>query len=80
MAARRFVPARSVRARPTGRARDVLRGDTVQVEVRKGAAHLEFEGRPKPPAAGETIAVCNPALEKRFRARVEGKGRVSVED
>jgi flagella basal body P-ring formation protein FlgA len=54
----------------------VKRGETVKVEVRQGGARLELEaqaesdGRP-----GERIAVRNPATQKRFVARVEGKGR-----
>jgi flagella basal body P-ring formation protein FlgA len=59
--------------------KEVVRGDSVTVEVRNGAAHLELEARAEASGAvGETIAVLNPESHKRFLARVEGKGRVSV--
>jgi flagella basal body P-ring formation protein FlgA len=59
--------------------RDVARGDTVLVDVRDGGAHLELEAQAEASgAAGETIPVLNPVSHKRFLARVEGKGRVSV--
>ena len=60
-------------------AKDVARGERVRVEVVEGAARLEFEGIAESSgSAGETIAVRNPDTNRRFRARVEGKGRVSV--
>jgi len=56
---------------------DVARGDTVRVEVRSGAACLEFEGEAQASGnAGQTIPVLNPQTRKRFQARVEGSGRV----
>lgn len=59
--------------------KEVERGETVLVEVFGGAAHLQFSGTAENAgAAGEMISVINPASHKRFRARVEGKGRVSV--
>ena len=59
----------------------VVRGDTVQVQVQRGGARLELEGRAEASgSAGETIPVLNPLTHRRFRARVEGKGRVSVEE
>ena len=79
------VLRRSVRAgtplRPEwlGGAKEVNRGDTVRVEVRSGGARLEMEGRAAAAGTlGETILVLNPATKRSFRARVEGKGRVSV--
>lgn len=58
---------------------EVTRGDRVRVDVFDGAAHLEFEGIAESSGlAGEVIAVRNPDSNRRFRARVEGKGRVSV--
>jgi flagella basal body P-ring formation protein FlgA len=60
--------------------RDVVRGDTVRVEVRDGGAHLELEATAEGSGAfGEIISVLNPISKKRFPARVEGKGRVSVD-
>lgn len=60
-------------------AKDVVRGDTVQVEVRNGEASLKLEAQAESSgAAGETILVRNPESHKCFRARVEGKGVVSV--
>jgi flagella basal body P-ring formation protein FlgA len=60
--------------------RDIMRGDTVRVEVREGGAHLELEATAEASGAfGEVIPVLNPVSKKRFPARVEGKGRVSVD-
>ncbi len=60
-------------------AKEVARGDRVQVDVFEGGAHLEFEGIAESSgAAGEMIAVRNPENNRRFRARVESKGRVTV--
>jgi flagella basal body P-ring formation protein FlgA len=60
-------------------ARDVARGDTVQVEVVAGAARLQVEGRAESSGAvGDRVVVRNPESGKRFPAVVEGKGKVSV--
>jgi flagella basal body P-ring formation protein FlgA len=60
--------------------RDVVRGEAVRVEVRDGGAHLELEATAEGSGAyGEIISVVNPISKKRFPARVEGKGRVSVD-
>jgi flagella basal body P-ring formation protein FlgA len=57
----------------------IVRGDAVTVEVQSGAAHLTLDGRAETSAAvGQRITVRNPETEKRFFARVEAKGRVSV--
>ena len=57
----------------------VVRGDTVTVEVFDGAAHLELPAvADGSGAVGENIAVLNPDSHRRFIARVEAKGRVSV--
>ena len=57
----------------------ILRGDAVTVEVQSGAAHVTLDGRAETSAAlGQRITVRNPETQKRFFARVEGKGRVSV--
>ncbi len=60
-------------------AKDVARGERVRVEVVAGAARLEFDGIAESSgSAGEMIPVRNPDTNRRFRARVEGRGRVSV--
>ena len=59
--------------------KEVMRGDTVRVEVVMGGARLEFEAQAEASGAiGDTIAVLNPVSKKRFPARVDGKGKVSV--
>lgn len=58
---------------------EIVRGDAVTVEVQSGEAHLTLEGLAETSAAhGQRITVRNPETQKRFYARVEGKGRVSV--
>src|SRR5581483_7332779 len=58
---------------------DVTRGDWVRVEVAHGDAHLELDGRAQASGRrGQMIPVLNPANGKKFSARVEGAGRVSV--
>lgn len=58
---------------------DISRGDTVRVEVHSGAAVLAFEGKAEAGGSvGQSIAVLNPDSKKKFQARIEGKGRVSV--
>lgn len=79
------VPRRSI---PAGAAlrtawleapKDIARGETVRVEVRNGGARLELEAQAEEAGStGDTIPVRNPVSKKRFPARVEGKGRVSV--
>jgi len=59
--------------------REVMRGDIVTVDVRDGGAHLELEAQAEASGAvGEIVVVRNPESHRRFPARVEGKGRVSV--
>jgi len=59
--------------------KEVARGGTVRVEVWSGGAHLELDGVAEGSGAtGATITVRNPETKKRFPARVEGRGRVSV--
>jgi flagella basal body P-ring formation protein FlgA len=60
--------------------REVMRGETVHVEVHNGAARLELDAVAEASgSAGEFVPILNPSSRKRFRARVEGKGRVSVD-
>ena len=58
----------------------VAKGDTVQVEVRSGAAVLRLEARAESAGRrGQTIPVRNPDSGKIFRARVQDKGQVVME-
>ncbi len=60
-------------------AREVVRGQTVEVEVISGTARLTLEAEAEASGSmGQTIPVRNPESKKRFMARVEGPGRVSV--
>jgi flagella basal body P-ring formation protein FlgA len=60
---------------------EVSRGDAVRVGVSSGDAHLVLDGWAEASGRiGQTIPVRNPANGKRFRARVEGAGRVEVEN
>ena len=81
-----FVPRTPIRAGATvlrsqlSRSPEIARGDMVKVEVTAGAARLAFEGRAETDGVlGKTILVKNPASGKDFRARVTGKGKVSVQ-
>jgi flagella basal body P-ring formation protein FlgA len=57
----------------------VTRGEAVQVEVRDGAAMIQLSGQAEASGAvGDTIPVRNPTSNKRFTARIAGKGRVVV--
>ncbi|HEY1335953.1 MAG TPA: flagellar basal body P-ring formation chaperone FlgA [Bryobacteraceae bacterium] len=77
---RRTVPAGTVlQPQWLEPAREVVRGQTVQVEVISGSARLTLEAEAEASgSAGQTIPVRNPESKKRFAARVEGQGRVSV--
>jgi flagella basal body P-ring formation protein FlgA len=60
--------------------KEILPGEIVQVEVRSGGVRMELEAKAQGSGAlGEAIPVLNTASKKRFLARVEGKGRVSVD-
>src|SRR5215831_18970072 len=57
----------------------VHKGEPVKVEVSAGAATLHLDAVAETPGAlGETISVLNPDSKRRFRARVDAKGQVSV--
>jgi flagella basal body P-ring formation protein FlgA len=61
-------------------AKDVRQGDIVEVDVLSGSAHLKFEARAEASGViGETIAVSNPTSTKRFKAKIDAKGKVSVD-
>jgi flagella basal body P-ring formation protein FlgA len=78
--ARVFIRAGSViRADQLEAAKQVRAGETVRVDVWNGAAHLKLDARAEASGfLGQTISVRNPESQKRFLARVEGKGIVSV--
>jgi flagella basal body P-ring formation protein FlgA len=77
---RRSIPAGSVLHREWFTAAlQVHSGDTVKVTVTAGAAVIEAAGVAEASGAlGDTIMVRNPESAHRFRARIEGKGKVSV--
>jgi len=59
--------------------KDVMRGETVRVEIRNGGAILALDGEAEASGAvGATIPVLNRDSRRRFLARVEGKGKVAV--
>jgi flagella basal body P-ring formation protein FlgA len=59
--------------------KDVMRGETVKVEVRNGATLLAFVAVAQGSGSvGDYVAILNPDSHKTFRARVEAKGQVSV--
>jgi flagella basal body P-ring formation protein FlgA len=79
------VPRRSLRRGETVRLalltlpREVQRGDTVEVAVASGTAHLNFQGIAESGGRqGDRVLVKNPENGQRFAAQVESKGKVSV--
>lgn len=57
----------------------VTRGDTVQIEIVYGAAHLKLEGvAVSSGAVGDSVLVLNPDSKRQFRARVQSPGKVLV--
>lgn len=59
---------------------DVMRGEQVSVVVTSGAALLRFEADAETSGRrGDSVLVRNPENGKLFQARVEGKGRVTVQ-
>jgi len=58
----------------------VNRGDAVAVEVRSGGARLAFTGKAESSGRnGDLVAVRNPSSNRIFRARVDGKDKVTVQ-
>jgi hypothetical protein len=58
----------------------VERGDAVRVEVRSGGVLLAFAASAESAGrVGEPVIVRNPQNGRRFQARVDGKGKVSVQ-
>jgi hypothetical protein len=57
----------------------VERGETVRVEVRSGGVLLAFDASAETSGrTGDPVIVKNPQNGKRFQARVEGPGKVSI--
>jgi flagella basal body P-ring formation protein FlgA len=70
----------AIRAAQLEAPKEVLSGEMVTVDVWSGGAHLKLEARAEGSGArGQTIPVLNPATQKRFWARVDGKGKMSVD-
>ena len=58
---------------------EIERGDKVTVEVSSGEAKLGFEATAETAGrAGGSVLIRNPENGRRFQARVEGKGKVSI--
>ncbi len=59
--------------------REIERGDTVRVEIRSGGVLLAFDAASESSGhLGEQVTLKNPANGQRFRAVVEGPGKVAV--
>jgi flagella basal body P-ring formation protein FlgA len=58
----------------------IARGDQVRVEVHSGAVLLAFDAAAESSGhTGEAVTVRNPANGQRFRAVVEGPGKVGIQ-
>jgi flagella basal body P-ring formation protein FlgA len=76
---RSIAAGAEVRRENLVRPNDVNRGDTVQVDVQFGGAHLSLNGRAESGGhIGDTISVRNPETSKLFQAYVAGSGRVVI--
>jgi len=65
--------------RPASPQRKVARGDAVRVEVRSGGVLLAFDAALESSGhVGEMVTVLNPANGQRFRAVVQGPGKVAI--
>jgi len=80
------VPLRSIRAGSPLVAMqltappEVSRGDNVEVRVLSGAAQLNFQASAESAGRrGDLVMLRNPESGKRFQARVEGQGKVTVD-
>ena len=76
---RSIAPGAEIRRENLVRPNDVNRGDTVEVDVHFGAAHLSFSGHAESSGhVGDTVSVRNPESNKMFQAVIAGAGRVVV--
>jgi flagella basal body P-ring formation protein FlgA len=80
------IPARSIAAGSEVHlsqllaAADINRGDLVEVEVRSGGTRLAFAARSESQGrSGELVALRNLSSNKVFQARVDGRGKASVD-
>jgi len=65
---------------PVAAKMDVLRGEQVAVEVSSGGALLRFLGAAETSGhVGDSVLIRNPESGKRFQAKVEAKGKVTVQ-
>lgn len=70
----------AIRAAQLEAPKEVRNGEMVTVDVWSGGAHLKLEARAEGSGArGQMIPVLNPATQKRFWARVDGKGKMSLD-
>jgi hypothetical protein len=67
-------------ARQTSPHEEIIRGETVNVEVQSGATRLSFEAYAESTGrAGDSILVRNPGNGRLFQARVMGRGKALVQ-
>jgi flagella basal body P-ring formation protein FlgA len=79
IARRNIVAGTPIRPEWLEAPKEIQRGETVQVEVFQGGAHLRLEGVAQASGAvGDTIQIENPTSKRRFPARVSAKGKVVV--
>ena len=76
--ARRAIPAGAVfLASALASAKEISKGDRIEVSVIDGSAKLSLEGIAESAGSkGETILVHNPVTGRNFRARVQERGKV----
>lgn len=77
---RKFLKGSVVALAYLTRPPEITRGDSVRVEVQHGSARLELEATAEVDGRlGETISFRNPETKRQFRARVQGKGRATID-
>jgi flagella basal body P-ring formation protein FlgA len=77
---RNIAAGAEIRSDLVTKSNDVSRGDMVEIEVRSGGARLAFNARAESSGrSGETIMFRNPDSKSVFRARVNGKGKATVQ-
>ena len=77
----RVVSGTALRSTLLEEAKDVGKGDMVEVEARNGGALLKFEAEAEAAGSvGDRIPLLNPVSKKRFWAQVAGKDKVLAGD
>ncbi|MBM3723896.1 MAG: flagellar basal body P-ring formation protein FlgA [Acidobacteria bacterium] len=77
---RRLAAGAAIHATALEAAKDVERGDTVQVDVESGRAVLRLSARAETAGrTGETVMLKNPANGQRFQGRVAAPGKVLIQ-